>query len=372
MRIHFFCHSVISDWNNGRAHFLRGVATELAERGHEVVVFEPADSWSLQNLIEERGNSVISDFHQAFPKLVVRRYEMIDLECALDGADLVIVHEWNPPKLIHAIGELRAKGWSFRLLFHDTHHRSVSDERAIARCDLTHYDGVLAFGSVLRDLYRQHGWAENVWTWHEAADVRVFKPHPEIKRDLDLVWIGNWGDGERSAELVEFLFEPIAALRLRAEIFGVRFSAVALAKMLEAGITFSGWLPNYKAPEAFARARVTVHVPRQPYVRHLPGIPTIRPFEAMACGIPLVSAPWDDCEFLFREGRDYLTAKDGAQMTAQLRAVLDDKELAAELSRNGLETIRRRHTCAHRADELLHIVKSVGLPTPVSIASKPG
>ena len=39
----------------------------------------------------------------------------------------------------------------------------------------------------------------------------------------------------------------------------------------------------------FARYRVTVHVPRRPYVAALPGIPTIRPFEALACGIPLVS-----------------------------------------------------------------------------------
>ena len=45
---------------------------------------------------------------------------------------------------------------------------------------------------------------------------------------------------------------------------------------------------------------MTVHVPRRPYVDALPGIPTIRVFEALACGIPLVSAPWRDEEGLFR------------------------------------------------------------------------
>jgi spore maturation protein CgeB len=40
----------------------------------------------------------------------------------------------------------------------------------------------------------------------------------------------------------------------------------------------------------------------------LPGIPTIRVFEALACGIPLVSAPWDDSEHLFRPGEDFLVA----------------------------------------------------------------
>ena len=43
MRVVVFSHSLVSDWNHGNAHFLRGVATELQERGHEVGVFEPAD-----------------------------------------------------------------------------------------------------------------------------------------------------------------------------------------------------------------------------------------------------------------------------------------------------------------------------------------
>ena len=51
MRFVIFTHSLVSDWNHGNAHFLRGVATELVARGHEVRIFEPRDGWSLQNLI---------------------------------------------------------------------------------------------------------------------------------------------------------------------------------------------------------------------------------------------------------------------------------------------------------------------------------
>jgi spore maturation protein CgeB len=109
---------------------------------------------------------------------------------------------------------------------------------------------------------------------------------------------------------------------------------------------------------AFATHRVTVHVPRRPYVEHLHGIPTIRPFEAMACGIPLVSAPWEDAEGLFRAGDDYLVARDRHEMERHLRAVLEDSDLAAHLARNGRERILERHTCAHRVDELLAIVQS--------------
>ena len=76
---------------------------------------------------------------------------------------------------------------------------------------------------------------------------------------------------------------------------GVRYPADARASACGcAGISYGGWIANADVPQAFARHRVTVHVPRRPYVAALPGIPTIRMFEALACGIPLVSAPWDD------------------------------------------------------------------------------
>ncbi len=102
-----------------------------------------------------------------------------------------------------------------------------------------------------------------------------------------------------------------------------------------------------------------MHVPRRPYTRALRGIPTIRPFEALACGIPLISAPWEDSEGLFRVGRDFLMAPDGPGMQARLRDVLRDAALARSLISNGLETIRSRHTCAHRVDELMSIYESL-------------
>jgi spore maturation protein CgeB len=105
-----------------------------------------------------------------------------------------------------------------------------------------------------------------------------------------------------------------------------------------------------------------VHVPRAPYARALAGIPTIRVFEALACGIPLVSAPWTDSEGLFRAGTDYLTATDTSSMVRQLRAVLHDRALAAALAAAGLQTIASRHTCDHRVDELMRIVGSLRGP----------
>jgi spore maturation protein CgeB len=351
-----FYHSLRSDWNHGNAHFLRGVVSDLLARGHDVRVFEHVDAWSVENLVRDHGIAAIAAFHHAYPELDSIRYgEGLDLDAALDGVDVVIVHEWNDPALVARIGRHRANH-RYSLLFHDTHHRSVTAAHEIERYDLQHYDGVLAFGRVISELYRHRNWAHRAWTWHEAADIRRFGPRPTTPHEGDLVWIGNWGDDERTTELRTMLIEPVAALELRARVYGVRYPDYAIGALGKAGITYGGRLANFEVPEVFARHRVTVHVPRGPYVEALPGIPTIRVFEALACGIPLVSAPWQDAEQLFTPGADYVVARDGNEMKCLLRALIHDREWADELAAHGYATILARHTCTHRVDELLAIV----------------
>jgi spore maturation protein CgeB len=354
----FYTHSLVSDWNHGNAHFLRGVMRELIAAGHDPLALEPEEGWSRANLKRQRPDAE-AVFAAQFPELRSISYGAgFDHASALTDADVVIVHEWTDPDLMRRIGRLRRES-EFLLLFHDTHHRAVSSEAEIEAMPLEDYDGVLAFGEALRERYLARGWGRQVFTWHEAADVALFRPHPEIAREDDLVWIGNWGDGERSEELDRFLIGPVERLGLRAHVCGVRYPDTALEQLQRAGIAYGGWLANADVPRVFARNRVTVHVPRRPYVEALPGIPTIRPFEALACGIPLVSAPWEDREGLFRPGTDFLFAADGAEMERQIGQVLADADLAGELARNGLETIRARHTCRHRVEELLSIVREL-------------
>jgi spore maturation protein CgeB len=360
-----FYHSLVSDWNHGNAHFLRGICTELIERGHSVRVFEPEDGWSRANLLRDHGHAAIAGFQYAYSRLTSELYRLdsLDLDNALYGADLVLVHEWNHHDLVARIGEHHRRHPSYLLFFHDTHHRAVTDPRSMVAYDLHHYDGVLAFGDVLRDLYLTRAWARNAWTWHEAADTRVFRPlrrsgsGASTASDGDLVWIGNWGDEERTAELQEFLLTPVRALGLRAHVYGVRFPQEAIRQMADHGVEYRGWLPNYDVPAVFSTHAVTIHVPRRPYVEVLHGVPTIRPFEALACGIPLISARWHRSEGLLTAGRDYVVARNGTEMTSLLRRLLSNSRRAQALADNGLRTVLSRHTCAHRVDELLEICR---------------
>jgi spore maturation protein CgeB len=368
MNFVLFCHSLLSDWNHGNAHFLRGVATELVARGHTVRVWEPLGNWSLQNLKQEpRGEEALRLFDETYPLLsnVSHSYdaEDFDVGAMTEGADAVIVHEWSGPALVAELGRAR-RGAAWKLLFHDTHHRAASAPHEMAEFDLSAYDGVLAFGNVVRDIYRERGWARRAWTWHEAADTRVFKPAADASTGAstgggDLIWVGNWGDGERTRELHEYLLAPARELQLKARVHGVRYPEHALDALRESNIEFGGWLPNVLAPREFAKFKFTIHVPRGPYVQALPGIPTIRPFEALACGLPLICAPWNDVENLFEPGRDFLTARDGAEMKRHAQVLATDAGARRELAAHGLKTVLARHTCAHRVDELMGILGEV-------------
>lgn len=365
LRIAYFAHSLRSDWNNGNAHFLRGLMREMSALGHDTIVFEPECGWSIENLLQEPcGCTSIAQFSGRYPDLRIRTYAaeaVTDRESwreLLRDVDLVIVHEWNPPALANVLLELRSE-LQYRMLFHDTHHRASSSPEQIGLFGIDRFDGVLAFGEVLRKVYRERFGMTRVWTLHEAADTSVFRPKASAVKHQDVVWIGNWGDEERSQEIREFLLHPAERMRDRKFTFyGVRYPEHARVALSAAGIHYGGYLPNLQAPRRYAESRITVHVPRQQYARQMPGIPTIRVFEALACGIPLVSAPWLDTENLFRP-RDYMTVSSGGEMQSALAKLLSSSDEAADLAGRGLETVLQRHSCAHRAVQLSQICEEV-------------
>lgn len=360
MRVVLFCHSLLSDWDHSDAHFLRGVVRELQARGHPVAPYEPRDGRSLAQLRLSEGDLAIREMRRAIPGMNVRCYEArtIDLDAALDGADLVIVHDRSPRRLIDCVGAHRDAGGDYRLLFYDT---GFGRSRARSFQDLQDYDGVLACGPALCDAYCRAGWTGRAWTWRRAVDARLFRPLPCPVVDRELVWIGNSGDGEWARELSRFLMQPASGLGLRGRAYGVRYSTAELRRLAGAGIEYRGWLPNHLVPEVYARHRLTVHVPRPQRAGSLPPGPSSRVFEALACGIPLLCAPGDGAGELLNPGEDCLAARNAAEMRAQMRAVLADPGLAAALAQRGRQTVLARHTCAHRVDELLGICAELGL-----------
>lgn len=357
MKVIFFCHSLVTDWNHCNAHFLRGVITELMARGVDVFVYEQSGGENWSNLAKEYGEETLEGFRRAYPDIEAKTFERSnDLNRILSGADAVIVHEWNDPELVQRIGEHRRVKGHYVLLVHDAHHRSLADTSSLAEYDLSQFDGVLAFGNALREHYLNTGNVRRAWTWYDAADTRIFHPIPSPKTG-DLVWVGNWGEHGRGREYREFLLRPVSRLGIRAKVYGRGFPDSALREMRQAGIEYGGWVPNFEVPKVFSKYRVTLQLPRATEGSDL-GIPTSGMFEALACGIPLVTAPWNDRERLFTKA-DFLVARSAEEMEAQISWVLHNEAAAREIASHGRRTVLERHTCSHRADELLQIIDSL-------------
>ncbi|MDQ3809303.1 MAG: glycosyltransferase [Chloroflexota bacterium] len=360
-RFALFYQSVISDWNHGNAHFLRGLMRALQARGHQAVCYEQLDNWSLANLLVDAPNA-IAEFQASFPDLRFERYRR---DSNLDGwlrerlrqADVAIVHEWNEPAVIRLVASL-CNRLGVRALFHDTHYRVVLDADYRAQLDLERFDDILAYSPSTAQRLRELGF-DNVHVLHEAADPTVFAPL-EVPKRTDVVFVGNYGDGDRSQELEDYVFGPRRALpHLSYAVYGVRYPDQVVARLRDGlDISYGGWLPNVMVPRVYSASRVVLHVPRRQYVELLPGTPTIRVFEALASGAALISLPWPDTDRLFAEGEDYVVASSPAEMRELIAWLCADDSARERLGRHGRRTILERHTCGHRADQLLALLAS--------------
>ena len=355
MNIAFLGHSIVSDWNHGNAHFFRGLIKALSSKGHHVTFFEPTNAWSLSRLQAESARSeadLLAAFSVRFPFVTPRFYdETTNWRETLAPFDATLVHEWTDTPLVRALAAL-SPDLPGLVLYYDTHHRPVTEPDAIRPRDLPAFDVVITFGASLRDVFVRDFGTDPARTFvlHEAADADEFAPQPSVSPVRDLVFVGNWS-GDRAAEMETYVFAP----RVRAKsVWGVLYPKRVQARMKTAGVFYNGYLPNTDVPRVFAQSRLVAHVHRGPYNRYLPGIPTIRLFEALSCGACLVSSAWNDAETLFRPG-DYLHLPPG-DPTKTYRVLLNDPAARAAYGARGRETILARHTCAHRADELLALL----------------
>jgi spore maturation protein CgeB len=359
MRFALFYHSIISDWNHGNAHFLRGLMRALNARGHETVCYEQLDNWSLSNLLQAAPNA-IADFERRFPDL---RYEQYRLDHSLEpwlrerlaAADVAIVHEWNHPQVTRMLGRL-CRELGVRAYFHDTHYRVVLDDVHRESLALEQFEGILAYSPSLADRFRALGY-RNVHVLHEAADTTVFEP-VDVPKTSDVVFIGNYGDGDRSDELEDFLIAPRRDLpHLRYAIYGVRYPDEVLSRFRNGlDIDYRGWLPNVAVPHVYSSARIVLHVPRRQYVELLPGTPTIRVFEALATGACLISLPWPDTDGLFTAGKDYAVAHSPAETRELIDRLCRDDAARSAFGEHGRNTILAKHTCGHRAEQLIELL----------------
>ena len=216
-----------SDWNHGNAHFLRGVARGCSTARSRRPRLRAGGAWSARNLAAEQGEAALVAGAGLPGCPYGLRPGALDFERALDGADLCSSTNGTTRPRRADRDAPRAAG-ALRSCSPTRTTGSATDPEAMAAYNIDGYDGVLAFGAVLRDVYLRRGWGRRAFTWHEAADTpRVSSASGSPPSGAN--WCGS-AIGATASEprsCTNFWSSRPEKLGLRGAVHGVRYPAEA-------------------------------------------------------------------------------------------------------------------------------------------------
>jgi spore maturation protein CgeB len=355
--------SITSSWGNGHATTYRSLMRALCRRGHEVLFLERDTPWYAANrdLIDFPAGSVC--LYQSLGEVGGRwRKKLAD-------ADLVIVGSYVPEG-IAAIALVRSIARGI-VAFYDIDTPVTLASLAAGNCpyldaDLARrFDLYLSFtgGPVLQLLERRH----NV----RRARVLYCSVDPEIHRPVstepvwDMGYLGTYG-ADRQPALEELMCRPA---RRRPEgrfaIAGPLYPAdlcwpANLARIEHIGPDRHGWF--------YSQQRFTLNITRADMVR-MGYSPSVRLFEAAACGTPIISDYWPGLETILRPERHILVARSAEDVLAYLREFPEPER--RQLAAQAREHVLAHHTAAHRAVALEGYVEELieGTASPSAVAA---
>jgi spore maturation protein CgeB len=361
MKFAIFGLTVSSSWGNGHATLWRGLVRALVAAGHEVTFFE-----------------------RDVPYYATTR----DLYCLPAGAELVLYADWDTvaPTAIQAVAaadvamvtsycpdgpvasELVLENTAGATVFYDldtpitlAQLGTVEPPAYLPASGLGDFDLVLSYtgGEALRQLQTKLG-ARRVAPLYGHVDPEQHMPaarHDAFVADLS--YLGTYAS-DRQARLQELFIEPA---RLRPALrFVLGGAGYPQAFPWTDNIFFVRHLPPSDHPAFFSSSRLTLNVTRRD-MAELGHCPSGRLFEAAACGTPVLSDAWDGLAEFFEPGREILIAHDRDDVLAALDR--DDRSLAT-IAAAAHARVLRDHTSARRAQELVAILRGLGVGAPVA------
>lgn len=336
--------SITSSWGNGHAVTYRGLVRELCRAGHRVLFLERDVPWYAENRDLPAPPFGRTALYRSLDEL------REGFAAEVREADLVVVGSYVPDGV--AVGEWALATARGRAAFYDIDTPVTLANVRRGECgyltaaQVPRYDLYLSFtgGPLLRRIERELG-ARRARPLYCSCDPEDHRP-AELPPRWDLGYLGTYS-ADRQAALERLLVEP--ARRWPGGKFAVAGPMYPPALAWPANVERSNHLSPREHRGFYGAQRFTLNVTRADMVR-AGYSPSVRLFEAAACGTPVVSDVWEGIDTFFAPGREILLARDADEALAILRGTPEE-----ERRRMG-EAARRRvlseHTAAHRARAL--------------------
>lgn len=344
MKIVIFGLSITSSWGNGHASTYRALVRELTRRGHEVVFFERDVAWYSEN----------RDFQPAASTARIILYEDLDdLEphiSTLESADAVMVGSYVPEGIAVCEWVLRLAGGI--TVFYDIDTPVTLARMEQGECEylspqlIPRFDLFLSFagGKTLRRLEEEFG-SPCARAFYCSVDPAHYFPELHSVR-WDLGYLGTYSE-DRQAALNRLLLE--AARAWRPGRFMVAGPMYPHDIAWPSNVERLEHLPPDEHRQFYNSQRFALNITRADMIA-AGHSPSVRLFEAAACGTPIISDWWEGLDDFFIPDSEIFVAHDTMDVLGILRDVTPEDAVA--VGNAGRRRVLAAHTATHRAAEL--------------------
>lgn len=336
--------SLSSSWGNGHATTWRALLRAFAGQGHEVLFLERETPWYAAHRDLTRPDYCRLAFYADRAELEAR---WADEVCE---ADAVIVGSYVPDGVeVGRWAQAMARG---PVCFYDIDtpvtlaKLAAGDHEYLTPELIGGYDVYFSFtgGPTLQTLERRFG-SPAARALYCSVDEAAYRPL-EVARRWDLSYLGTYSP-DRQPTLQRLLVEPARrAPHLKFCVAGPQYPDDI---DWPANVERLDHVGPADHPAFYAASRFTLNVTRKDMIA-AGWSPSVRLFEAGACGAPIISDVWDGLDSLFAPGREIILAEGPQDVLAALNQV--DEPARAAIAKAARERILAEHTAGHRAAEL--------------------
>ncbi|MCC9135510.1 glycosyltransferase [Pontibacter silvestris] len=336
--------SITSSWGNGHATTYRGLVRELNKVGHNVLFLERDVAWYAGNRDLPNPQFCKTELYVSLEDLENRFTEHVR------EADMVIVGSYVPDGV--QVGKWVIKTAKGIKAFYD-----IDTPVTLAKLErqdyeylnptlIPQYDLYLSFtGGPTLDLLEQKYGSPMARPLYCAVDQELY--FPEYQETVwDLGYLGTYSE-DRQPPLEKLMLDAARQWdRGRFVVVGPQYPKEI---QWPANTAYSEHLPPLEHRRFYNSQRYTLNVTRADMVK-AGYSPSVRLFEAAACGTPIISDYWDGLETIFELDKEILVAKSAKDTLCYLREMCkSQRKSIGELAR---QKVLSKHTAAHRAQEL--------------------